>query len=133
MHFDANAYAEGICNSAAGSTIEFLVDTIDSTVGWLDTHAEDIFITDDDDKAEREDLRRLSGLWSELREAIVEREKGEGTTFSDDNPDERYTVTKIEYGYEILDGGVPMEPRLTFKTKHKDEAEEEADKLNATE
>lgn len=70
MTFDADAYAEGICNSAAGSTIETLVDTIDETIAALE------LLDDTDD---------VHGHWLELRDAIVEREKalGEPTTFKE--------------------------------------------------
>lgn len=66
MIFDADAYAEGISNSAAGGSIETLVDTIDGTIRALS----DV---------------ELQGRWRELRAAIVDREAalGEPTTFGE--------------------------------------------------
>jgi hypothetical protein len=143
MYFDAEAYASGICEHAAGSTIEVLVMTIDSTVQWLDTHAEDMIAVDEEDKEEKDELRRLSEQWSKLREAIVrrERENGEDTVFPDDDEedegyeedeDERYTVEMdVNTGnYVILDGGVEREDNVQYGTL--EEAEDAADHLNAT-
>lgn len=76
MNFDAEAYAEGICNSAAGSSIEVLVDHIDATVTALD----------DDSSFDQVTLAQLGEDWRALRDAIVEREReqGEDTVFADD-------------------------------------------------
>lgn len=73
MIFDAVAYAEGISNSAAGSSIETLVDTIDATVDLL-SHG---------DLKTLDTRGRLREQWRELRAAIVAREAalGEPTTF----------------------------------------------------
>lgn len=79
MIFDSEAYAEGICNSAAGSSIEMLVDTIDATIAAIE--GLDNMLKPDDD-----DLNRLAARWEELRAAIVQREKdaGETTYFGED-------------------------------------------------
>jgi hypothetical protein len=85
MIFDAEAYAEGICNSAAGSSIEVLVDHIDSTISMLTTHAEDMDAPDgQEERDERAELERLADQWGELRAAIVELESGEGTVFGEE-------------------------------------------------
>jgi hypothetical protein len=86
MMFDAKAYAEGICNSAAGSTIEVLVDTIDATLGDLDQamelHAGAIVGNGKYDEADREhqdvidDIQARKEHWQELRDAISENEGG---------------------------------------------------------
>lgn len=77
--FDAEAYAEGVCEHAAGSSIEVLVDTIDATIATL-AHAQAPGLRPN---AERD---ALIARWQELRDAIVEHERaqGEDTTFNDD-------------------------------------------------
>jgi len=86
MYFDAEAYAEGICDCAAGSTIEVFVDTIDQTVGVLDTYIEDMVVVDEDDQDLLDQMKVLTQHWSELREEIVRREEenGEDTVFAED-------------------------------------------------
>ena len=76
MYWDAEAYAEGICNSAAGSSIETLVDTINETLSVIKA-------AKPEDSEERVALENLAGNWKELREAIIEREQeqGEDTVF----------------------------------------------------
>ena len=131
MIFDAEAYAEGICDCAAGSSIEVLVDTIDATVSALNTHAEDIEFPDEEDAIERDELRRLAERWQELRNEIVrrERENGEETVFPDNA---RYTVHTHPDGadWTIYDGDAPMEPVQIFLSH--ETAQEMADLLNAT-
>jgi len=86
MIFDAEAYAEGICEHAAGSTIEVFVDTIDQTIGVLDTYIEDMIVVDEDDQDLLDQMKVLTQHWSELREEIVRREEenGEDTVFAED-------------------------------------------------
>lgn len=74
MVFDANAYAEGICNSAAGSSIEVFVMSLDYVIGTMEGKAEDMsdseHYEDDDRHAHAEQIDR----WKMLRKEIVERE-----------------------------------------------------------
>lgn len=69
MYFDTEAYAEGICNSAAGSSIESFVDTLDATIRVLKETGNN----------------QMASEWSELRNAIVSREQanGEETVFGE--------------------------------------------------
>lgn len=76
MNFDADAYAEGICNSAAGSSIEMLVDTIDATISKFDTYQAMLTPLRQNDEAL--EVVRLAEHWTELRVAIVEREREYG-------------------------------------------------------
>jgi hypothetical protein len=90
VSFDAQAYAEGICEHAAGSSIEELVDTIDATIIELTGIAGDEVtevlagLTGDPQP------RQLAAQWQELRDAIValERENDEGTFDDDDEGDD---------------------------------------------
>lgn len=83
MTFDANAYADGICQAAAGSTIEVLVMELRATSSMLHARAEDMIPVDDEDRDEKAEFERLGDLWDELADAIIEREKanGERTVF----------------------------------------------------
>lgn len=74
MTFDAQAYAEGICNTAAGSSIELFVATIDDALRTLSVNVSPL--GGDDTTASR---------LLALRNAIVERERetGEETTFEE--------------------------------------------------
>jgi len=133
MIFDSEAYAEGICEHAAGSTIEVLVMDIDATVSVLRTHAEDMSPSDEDEVEEKDLMLRLADDWQSLRDEIVQREKanGEGTFFGNDE-DDRYTVEmdQLTGNYTILDGGAEMGTNIQYGTL--EEAEEEAFRLNAT-
>jgi hypothetical protein len=96
MIFDAEAYAEGICNSAAGSTIEVFVDTLNEIIdqgngGIIDDAIQYRRSDDDDEDAENdnalvEEYQRVNERLIELRDAIVQREKdaGESTYFGED-------------------------------------------------
>lgn len=77
MIFDAEAYAEGICEHAAGSSIEVLVDTIDATITTLG-YAQAPGLRPNADRD------ALIERWNELRNAIVEHERasGKGTVFA---------------------------------------------------
>lgn len=80
MTFASDAYAEGICNTAAGSEIEVFVDTIDDTLIQLNgIEAQD---ADDQDV-----LDTLVGRWTELREQIVtiESDNDEATVFAEED------------------------------------------------
>jgi len=80
MKFAADAYARGICETAAGSEIEVLVDTIDGTVGCLGELLKKLGKNEE----ARDYTFNLMDRWSELRREIVEREheNEEGTTFA---------------------------------------------------
>lgn len=93
MTFDADAYAQGICSSAAGSSIETLVDTLRVLIedgGALD---DAIYYrgydSDGDESEEESDVEQADRYGEirkqlrELRDAIIAREQanGEPTTF----------------------------------------------------
>lgn len=95
-YFDAEAYAEGICNSASGASIETLVDLLDAlaTRGggviddaieyrWSDDKDED----GEDDREQSRGYERMRDQLEALREAIVKRERADGevTTFNEEN------------------------------------------------
>jgi hypothetical protein len=138
MTFDAEAYAEGICNSAAGSTIETLLDTLKFVVEDMSDDAiqyrrydsaGDLSQEGDDiDKADAyvETTQKLK----DLIDAIKKREEE-----MDEEEDERYTVTMdVNTGnYVILDGGAPHEEDGNIQQfGNYDEANEECVRLNAT-
>ena len=91
MIFDAEAYAEGICNSAAGSSIETFVDTLDIIIDDMIDDAIQYRRSDDDDEdaendnAQADSYRDVEDKLRELRDAIVQREKdaGEDTYFGE--------------------------------------------------
>jgi hypothetical protein len=96
VNFAADAYAQGICNTAAGSEIEVLVDTINATLGDLDL-AMEFFAGqvvgngkyDRDDEEHEEAISYIQARkdkWEELRDEIVELERanGETTSFRED-------------------------------------------------
>ena len=95
MEFDAAAIAEGVTNSAPGSTIETLVDLLDQAQNALQ---DAIYYRQDDldgipeGDGDREDVsatlaehRRVAAAFAELRDAIVaeERRHGDTTSFRD--------------------------------------------------
>ena len=95
MIWDAEAYAEGICNSAAGSSIEGFVmyldliieDIIDDAVEYRRADPDDDQDSKDaiNDNEQAESYREVETKLLELRNAIVQREKdnGESTYFEE--------------------------------------------------
>lgn len=96
MIFDAEAYAEGICNSAAGSSIETFVGTLDALIDDVIDDAiyyrrcddpDDTGEDAENDNAQAEGYGAIADDLRALREAIVELERanGEGTHFGSDD------------------------------------------------
>lgn len=74
MNFAADYYAEGICNSTPGSSIETLIDTIEATIDELRAYRQEPSVNDDaPDHSDA--LGDLESRWEELRDAINTREK----------------------------------------------------------
>jgi hypothetical protein len=101
MYWDSEAYAEGICNSAAGSSIESLVDVLDTIIDngdggvindayYYRVGESEEDTTDPDEQNDREIAQSymdINDKLIELRRAIVEREReqGEDTVFHNDD------------------------------------------------
>lgn len=85
MNFAAEEYARGICDNAAGSEIETLVDTLNALIeegdGGIIDDAIEYRQSDDGDEDAREDNEQvehykiINGRMVELRDAILKREK----------------------------------------------------------
>lgn len=100
MEFDAEAYAEGICNSAAGSSIETLVDLLKFV---CDSVVPDAI---SGRKRQRKSNEREETIWyykdvenkfRDLIEAIVQREKDEGEdTFFGEEIDEDEMIETLQ-------------------------------------
>lgn len=135
MYWDTEAYAEGICDAAAGSSIQTLLDElrfirddiIDDAIQYRrndDVNSEDGI--DDNETAER--YRQTGERIHELIEEITERERA----LEEEDGDDRYSIGLHGNQWEILDSGASYEsgPRLFDDY---DEAWEEVARLNATE
>lgn len=103
MVFDADAYAEGISLTAAGGSIETLVDTIDETVRLLGSGSGSLCwaclqeVTSGRMAAQDTACGHKAGIadnWKALRAAIVRRENenGEDTSFAEteEKPDAKH-------------------------------------------
>lgn len=113
MIFDADAYAEGICDANAGSAIEVFVDVIDLLIdegGVFDDAIQYRRSDDGDEDAELDNeradaYRRAWDQFIELRKAIVQREEDneESTVFGDNDEEGPHTVSPVGNGWAIFD------------------------------
>jgi hypothetical protein len=134
LYFDADAYAEGICNSAPTGAIDSLLDLLEYTATTIIDDAIQYRRSDDDDDDAIADNEQVEGYDEiaahllDLRDAIKKYEANDG----EEEPDERYTVVTLDNGvsYEIFEASAPMVPPQKFAWYS--DAEAAADKLNAT-
>lgn len=83
MTFASDAYAEGICNTAAGSEIEVFVDTVDETLSLLNQLAASV----EHSKEDADAIQTIYMRWHDLREEIVsiEEDNDEATVFAEED------------------------------------------------